>query len=155
MLLTSASASEIASRSAFIASMRATESSESTGADATQDNNGTLRTMELEDEDYVGLIGPLDDIVNHEHTMNQQEFQREYLCAVNIFPKLPVYLRTHYSRWQQIQRVRDAVDRGAPSEARLREINAALGIQSDATTVVAMVPVILSPTILQLSGILL
>ena len=25
--------------------------------------------------------------------------------AVNIFPKLPVYLHTHYSKWQQNQRV--------------------------------------------------
>ena len=43
--------------------------------------------------------------------------------AANIFPKLPVYLRTHYSRWQQNQRVRDAVDRAAPGEAMLHEIN--------------------------------
>ena len=79
--LTSASASEIASRSAFIANMRATESSESMGADATQDNNGTLRTMELEDEDSVGLICPLDNVKNHEHIMNQQECLSENIDA--------------------------------------------------------------------------
>jgi hypothetical protein len=79
--LTSASASEIGSRSAFIANMRATESSESTGADATQDNNGTLRTMELEDEDSAGLIFPLDNVGNHEHIMNQQEFLSENIDA--------------------------------------------------------------------------
>lgn len=61
--------------------MRATESSESTGADATQDNNGTLRTMELEDEDSVGLICPLDDVANHEHIMNQQEYLSENIDA--------------------------------------------------------------------------
>jgi hypothetical protein len=75
--------------------------------------------------------------------------------AVNIFPNLPVYLRTHYSRWQQNQRVRDAVDRAAPGEERLREINAAFGIQSAATKEVAMVPVILPPTMQQLPGTLL
>ena len=79
--LTSAPASEIASRSAFIANMRTTESSETTGADATQDNTGTLRTMELEDEDSVGSICPLDDVANHEHRMNQQEFNSENIDA--------------------------------------------------------------------------
>jgi hypothetical protein len=47
--------------------------------------------------------------------------------AVNIFPKLPVYLHTHYSKWQWNQRVRDAVSKAAAGEARLRELNAALG----------------------------
>jgi hypothetical protein len=61
--------------------MRTTESSESTGADATQDNNGTLRAMELEDEDSVGSICPLDDVVNHEHRMNQQEFLSDNIDA--------------------------------------------------------------------------
>ena len=75
--------------------------------------------------------------------------------AANVFPKLPVYLCTHYSRWQRNQRVRDAVDRAAPGEARLREINAAFGIQSAATTEFAMVPVILPPTMQQLPGTLL
>ena len=46
--------------------------------------------------------------------------------GINIFPKLPVYLRTHYTKWQRNQRVRDAVAKAAPGEARLREINAGL-----------------------------
>ena len=75
--------------------------------------------------------------------------------TANIFPKLRVYLCTHYSRWQQNQRVRDAVDRAAPGEARLRQINAAFGIQSADTTEVAMVPVILPPTMQQPPGKLL
>ncbi len=63
--------------------------------------------------------------------------------AVNIFPKLAVYLRTHYSKWQQNQRVRDALAKAAPGEARLHEINAGFGIQSAATTTKAtMVPVV-------------
>jgi hypothetical protein len=60
--------------------------------------------------------------------------------AVNIFPKLPVYLRTHYSKWQQNQRVHDAVVKAAPGEARLRELNAALGLKPAATTEAAMLP---------------
>ena len=74
--------------------------------------------------------------------------------AVNIFPKLPVYLRTHYSKWQQNQRVRDAVDRAAPGEERLREINAGFGIQSGTTTKATMVPVLLPPTMPQPRGTL-
>ncbi len=37
--------------------------------------------------------------------------------AVTIFPKLLVYLCTHYSKWQRNQRVRDAVAKAAPGEA--------------------------------------
>jgi hypothetical protein len=66
--------------------------------------------------------------------------------AVNIFPTLPVYLCTHYSKWQQNQRVRDAVAKAAPGEARLHELNAALGLRPAATTEAAMLPVILPPT---------
>ena len=71
--------------------------------------------------------------------------------AVNIFPKLPVYLRTHYSKWQrnQRQRVRDAVAKAAPGETRLRELNAALGFKPAATTKAAMLPVVLPPTMQQ------
>jgi hypothetical protein len=65
--------------------------------------------------------------------------------AVNNFPKLPVYLQTHYSKWQRNQRVRDAVAKAAPGEARLHELNAAFGIQSAATTEATMMPVILPP----------
>jgi hypothetical protein len=74
--------------------------------------------------------------------------------AVNIFPKpkLPVYLRIHYSKWQQNQRVRDAVAKAAPGEARLRVINAGFGIQSASTTEATMVPVLLPPTMPQPQG---
>ena len=75
--------------------------------------------------------------------------------AINIFPKLPVYLRTHYSKWQQNQRVRDAVAKAAPGEARLCEINAGFGIQSASTTeAITMVPVLLPPTMPQPQGTL-
>ena len=76
--------------------------------------------------------------------------------AVNIFPKpkLPVYLRIHYSKWQQNQRVRDAVAKAAPGEARLRVINAGFGIQSASTTEATMVPVLLPPTMPQPQGTL-
>jgi len=72
--------------------------------------------------------------------------------AVNIFPKLPVYLRTHYSKRQQNQC--DAVAKAAPGEARLHEINAGFGIQSAATPVATMVPVMLPSTLLQPPGTL-
>jgi hypothetical protein len=75
--------------------------------------------------------------------------------AVNIFPKLPDYLRTHYSKWQQNQRVRDAVAKAAPSEARLGEINAGFGIQSADTTEATIMPVILPLTLQQAPGTLL
>ncbi len=66
---------------------------------------------------------------------------RKEVDAVNIFPKLPVYLRTHYSKWQRNQRVRDAVAKAAPGEARLHELNAAtfgLYLQPSTTTQTAM-----------------
>jgi hypothetical protein len=75
--------------------------------------------------------------------------------AVNIFPKLPVCLQTRYSKWQRNQRVCDAVAKAAPGEARLRELNAAFGIQSAATTKATMMLVILPPTMQQPPGTLL
>jgi len=72
--------------------------------------------------------------------------------AVNIFPKLPVYLRTHYSKWQRNQRVRDAVDRAALGEARLREINVVFGTQSTAASEATVVSVLLPPTMPQPQG---
>ena len=72
--------------------------------------------------------------------------------GVNIFPKLPVYLRTHYGKWQRNQRVRDAVAKAALGEARLRELNAAtfgLYLQPSTTTRTAMMGVTLPPTMQQ------
>ena len=74
---------------------------------------------------------------------------RKKVDAVNIFRKLPVYLHTHYGKLQQNQRVRDAVAKISPGEARLREINAGFRIQSAGTTNATMVPVILSSTLQQ------
>ncbi len=75
--------------------------------------------------------------------------------GVDIFPKLPIYLGTHYNKWQQNQRVCDAVAKAAPGEARLHEINAGFGIQSAGTTGATTVPVILPPTLQQLPGTLM
>jgi len=36
-----------------------------------------------------------------------------------IFPKLPVYLRTHHTAWLRNQRVRDAVEKASTGEAKL------------------------------------
>ena len=75
--------------------------------------------------------------------------------GINIFPKLPVYLRTHYTKWQQNQRVLDAVAKAAPSEARLREINAGFGMTSAAATETRTVTVLLPPTMPQPQGTLM
>jgi hypothetical protein len=71
------------------------------------------------------------------------------------FPKLPVYLRTHYTKWQQNQRVRDAVAKAAPGEARLREINAGFGMTSAAATETRTVTVLMPPTMPQPQGTLM
>ncbi len=66
----SALASEIASRSAFIARMRTKESA-SIAAGNKLDNDGA---SESEDEVSFGSIGPIKDVDNLELSMNQQEF---------------------------------------------------------------------------------
>ena len=43
--------------------------------------------------------------------------------GVTIFPKLPVYLRTHHTAWLRNQKVRDAVRTAASGEAELRRLN--------------------------------
>jgi hypothetical protein len=73
----SALASEIASRSAFIASMRTTESA-SIAAGTTLDNDGA---SESEDEVTFGSFGPIKDVDNLELLMNQQEFRPEDIEA--------------------------------------------------------------------------
>jgi hypothetical protein len=73
----SASASEIASGSAFIASMRTTESV-SIAAGNMLDNDGA---SESEDEVSFGSIGPIKDVDNLELSMNQQEFRPEDIEA--------------------------------------------------------------------------
>ena len=45
--------------------------------------------------------------------------------GVDIFPKLPVYLRTHHTTWLRNQRVRDAVTKAASGVEKLKRINAA------------------------------
>ena len=46
-----------------------------------------------------------------------------HVDGVEIFPKLPVYLRTHCTSWQRNRRVRDAVTKAMPGAAKLRELN--------------------------------
>jgi hypothetical protein len=75
--------------------------------------------------------------------------------GINIFPKLPVYLRTHYTKWKRNQRVRDAVAKAALGEARLREINAGFGMTSAAATETRTVTVLLPPTMPQPQGTLM
>jgi hypothetical protein len=72
------SASEIASRSAFVASMRTMESPASLAADAHQDNNETLRNIELEVDLPLGSIEEMD---YYEQTMSQQDFLSENIDA--------------------------------------------------------------------------
>jgi len=45
--------------------------------------------------------------------------------GVDIFPKPPVYVRTHHLTWLWIQRVQDAVAKAANGEDKLKRLNAA------------------------------
>ena len=47
----------------------------------------------------------------------------EHVDGEKIFPKLPVYLRTHYNKWMHNRKVQDCVARLATGEARLCELN--------------------------------
>jgi hypothetical protein len=49
----------------------------------------------------------------------------DHVNGVDVFPKLPVYLRTYYATSQRNARVRDLVSRAAPGEATLRALNEA------------------------------
>jgi hypothetical protein len=69
-MVSSLASSEIASRSAFIASMRTTELASITAGN-TLDNDGA---SESDDDVSFGSIGPIEDINNLELSMNQQEF---------------------------------------------------------------------------------
>ena len=44
--------------------------------------------------------------------------------GVDVFPKLPVYLRTFHHQWLRNQRVRVAVEKAASGEAKLQALNA-------------------------------
>ena len=48
-----------------------------------------------------------------------------HVDGVDIFPKLPVYLRTHYSSWIHSENVRQAVRRAASGDAALKMLNEA------------------------------
>jgi len=47
----------------------------------------------------------------------------QHVDGVTIFPKLPVYLRTHHTAWTRNQRVKEAVRKAAPGEAVLARLN--------------------------------
>jgi hypothetical protein len=47
----------------------------------------------------------------------------KYVDGCDYFPKLPVYLRTHFTKWQHNQLVRDAVEKNIGSQAKLQSIN--------------------------------
>lgn len=51
----------------------------------------------------------------------------KHVDAIDIFPKLPVYLRTHFAQWQRNKRVQDACQKAASGIERLKAINAANG----------------------------
>lgn len=46
--------------------------------------------------------------------------------GVNIYPKLPVHIRTYRERWERNQRVRDAVKRAKTGSEKLKELNSVL-----------------------------
>ena len=47
----------------------------------------------------------------------------KYVDGIDIFPKLPVYLRKHLRKWQHNQRVRESVGKAASGEEMLAQIN--------------------------------
>jgi hypothetical protein len=47
----------------------------------------------------------------------------KHVDGINVFPKLPVYLRTHFAAWQRNQRVRDAVETAASGKEILTALN--------------------------------
>jgi len=53
----------------------------------------------------------------------------EHVDGVSIFPKLPVYLRTHHDKWERNQRIQVAVQGHASQQAALDTVNA----QTEAT----------------------
>ena len=83
-----------------------------------------------------------------------------HVDGVNIFPKLPVYLRRHYSNYLHSQQVRDAVANAAPGEVKLRQLNEQFGVEAllrernttvDANPTLYLMPTVtLPPTISQI-----
>jgi hypothetical protein len=62
-----------------------------------------------------------------------------YVCVytgADIFPKLPVYLRTHHTTWLRNQRVQDAVAKTANGEDKLKRLNVATNPTSTTHSVV-------------------
>ena len=49
----------------------------------------------------------------------------KHVDGKEIFPKLPVYLRTHHKTWERNNRVRDAIKRAGPGNVALLALNAA------------------------------
>ena len=62
----------------------------------------------------------------------------DHVDGVKVFPKLPVYLRTWYNKWQHNQQVRETVGRCVSGRGRLREINSA---STDTTEMTHPLPV--------------
>ena len=50
----------------------------------------------------------------------------KYVDGINIFPKLPVYLRNYYKTWERNRRKKDAVEGAKDGVTKLNELNAAL-----------------------------
>jgi len=78
---------------------------------------------------------PVDTVQEHQlfeklvlkmHPINYDDMALEWCKSVdgeNIFPKLPVYLRTFHKTWEHNQRVQRAVERAATGEAKLAKLN--------------------------------
>ena len=65
-------------------------------------------------------------ITNHSISLDFDAMAFEWckhVDGVNIFPKLPVYLRTYHTKWQKNQRVRDAVECAKAGKAVLEVLN--------------------------------
>jgi hypothetical protein len=58
----------------------------------------------------------------------------KYVDGVNIFPKLPVHIRTHKESFERNQRVKDCVERARSGQEKLDELNVSVAPLTPANT---------------------
>ena len=69
----------------------------------------------------------------------------KHVDCVDVWPKLPVYLSTHYKAWERNQHVRDAAERVAPGAELLTELFAAANERASAVAICNPAPMPADP----------
>ena len=78
--------------------------------------------------------------------MEHSNVNHKVQCPISyVWPKLPVYLSTHYKAWERNQRVRDAAERVAPGAELLTELFAAANETAPAVAVCDPTPMPADP----------